>query len=843
MRKFIFKDYVANLAAGCFTFNYTMELTNGEELNFAERIVLPAEREVDANVSTELLDKVLQGVHLMLGISYYKLYCPEEVEIPYELTPEQAQFWSTVYRKGLGEFCHQNGLPLDRVATFPSEDEASVEALRYPRRDWALVGIGGGKDSIVVAELLMEAGCPQSPMVIETQKPSPVVAEVMEQMASDPYVIHRYLDPQIFALSKEEGTYNGHVPISAVFAWLGLLAGLVYDYRYVVVGNEHSSNFGNIEYDGEEINHQWSKSLEFELMFQEYVRKFVTPDITCFSLLRSFYEIRIAKMFTRYPQYFQKFTSDNSVFRVNEERPDVLWTKDSAKSCFVFLMLAAFMKPVDIEQIFSANYLDDPELISIFKDLLGFGEMKPFDCVGTFKESQAAMWLAAENGYNDCAVVKELSGLIKDGEELVKEVMQTQQAPGLPAKFAFCGKDNAYIMGYGREGKITEQYLQENYPHLQLTIGDKSLDEDYLEKQTQYDIAIKTPGMPSRLVEIPLTTATNIFFAEVPNFKIGVTGSKGKSTTSTLIYEILKAAGKKVRLLGNIGEPMLSVLLEGQRPDPDEIFVLELSSYQLEHLSQSCEIVAVTSLFPEHMPHHGSEEAYYEAKSRIAKWQKPGDRFIYNDEFPMLQDWAEITPATAMTFRDDLGAESWERNLIGDHNVNNIRAAATVALELEIELEVIKQVVAGFKGLKHRLDLVGEFKGIKFYDDAIATNPQATVQAIKSLTKEVGQIGTILLGGSDRGADFAELEDTVREAGISNVVLFPDSGKRMFKSHEGLNILEANSMAEAVSWASEVTKEGEVCVLSTASPSFSLWKNFEEKGDQFRKEVGRLAQN
>jgi len=150
-----------------------------------------------------------------------------------------------------------------------------------------------------------------------------------------------------------------------------------------------------------------------------------------------------------------------------------------------------------------------------------------------------------------------------------------------------------------------------------------------------------------------------------------------------------------------------------------------------------------------------------------------------------------------------------------------------------IPTSTVKKALESFKPLPHRLEFIGEFKGIKFYDDAISTTPESTIMAIKALKK----VGTIFLGGEDRGYDFSDLEKVIRKFKIKNIVLFPDTGKRMFKSKNGLNVLQTSSMEKAVKFAYQKTKKGQICLLSTASPSFSLWKDYRAKGKLFQKLV------
>lgn len=801
---FQFSGYRLDMKARKIFFDYRIEFSKEDFLEFTETILLP---KAPRGCSPELLQNILESLHLILGISYYKLYCPSQVKLPFPLSKEQAEFWNIVYAKGLGEFLYRNNLDPKRLPNFPSV-KAKKDVVRMNPRERMLLGIGGGKDSIVAAELLKNFVV--TSFLVETQKKDTVSETIIRKIGNPSLKIKRVLDPKIFEAYPD--AYNGHVPISAVFAFLGFLSAILYDYKYVVVGNEQSSNFGNVTYRGEIINHQWSKSAEFETMFQNYTKKFITPDIVYFSLLRQFYEIRIANMFAQYKTYFPTFSSCNRNFKVFKKREDTLWCGECPKCVFAFLILSPFIPKKELIQIFHKNLFADEKLVSLFGDVLGFGVYKPFDCVGTSEESQAALSSAAKK-YKNEIVIKTFLSRIKNVDRLTEQVFKTSPASTLPAPFRFLGIKSVCILGYGKEGKATEKYIRKNYPDLKIGICDENLDKNYLDKQKEYDLAIKTPGIQKGVVTIPYTTATNIFFSQNKNLTIGVTGSKGKSTTSSLIYEILKAAGKKVRLIGNIGSPMLEVLCE--EVHPDEIFVIELSSYMLEDIEYSPNIAVLLNLFPEHMNYHGGVENYYTAKRRIFEFLKQGDLKI---EEP---------------FTEKIPLEKSEIPLLGAHNLKNIRVAVKVARVLKISDDVIREAVKNFKPLPHRLGFVGTFRNIDFYDDAISTTPESTIAAIKSLKK----VDTIFLGGEDRGYDFCELERTLRLYKIKNIVLFPDTGARILKSRKGFNVFETRSMKDAVKFAFENTEQGKICLLSMASPSYSLWKNFEEKGDEFTRLV------
>jgi UDP-N-acetylmuramoylalanine--D-glutamate ligase len=456
--------------------------------------------------------------------------------------------------------------------------------------------------------------------------------------------------------------------------------------------------------------------------------------------------------------------------------------------------------------------------------------LKPFDCVGTFEEMRAAFWMARNNFKNDLAI-KTFLPKIKNGDALLKKVFRTTPSPTVPAKFQFLGMKKALILGYAREGKVTHEYLKKNYPNLEIGIADMSDGKNYLDKQNGFDIAIKTPGINKSLVKIPYTTATNIFLSQVQGtLTIGITGSKGKSTTTSLIYSILKETGKQVHLLGNIGYPMLEALLG--KIGRDDIFVLELSSYQLDDIKFSPNIAVATNLFPEHMDFHGGVREYYGAKKNIVAHQKEGDFFVYNSGIKDFRKWE--TPAKKIPSDKKLAFKGWDIPLLGEHNRSNLQLAYAVAKILKIPDSTIQRAVAKFKPLEHRLEFVGEFKGIRFYNDALSTAPESTIEAIKAIPN----IGTIFLGGEDRGYDFSELRKVLKKYRIKNIVLFPDSGKRILESQNGLNIIETRSMKEAVAFGYKYTKKGQACLLSTASPSYGVWKNYEEKGGEFKREVG-----
>lgn len=776
------------------------------------------------HISEQLFSALLRDLHLALGISYYKLFCPESIQTPYALTSDQAQFWSTVYRKGLGEFAFKNNIPLARVARFSATSGVVASSYDVVVADTALVGIGGGKDSIVALQLL-RSDTPTA-FVLETDTAYGVIDDTLA-IANVPTVrVRRTLDHQLH--TGVPGAYDGHIPISSLYAFVGIAAAILHKHTYVVVGNEHSSNFGNVEYDGETINHQWSKSAEFEVLLQQYVHDNLTPSVRYFSILRPFYELRIAHMFARTgTQFFEHFSSCNRNFSSSNPLPaGKKWCGVCAKCASTFLLLAPFVVKETLVDLFDKNLLADDALVPLYNDLLGFGAMKPFDCVGTFDELQAALHMVRDT-YADTAIVRAFGHRVLHQQPEV--FLQTQQAPTVPTRFRLAGMDSVLILGYGREGKATEQFLHTYYPHIRVGIADQQDGDDYLQRQEQYDVIVKTPVIPGAHVTRPYTTATNIFFAMVPRSQIiVVTGSKGKSTTASLVHAMLVAGGKKSRLIGNIGIPVLNSIMETP-VQPDECLVCELSSYQLADLDVSPHIAGVTVLFPEHLDHHGTKDQYYEAKRNVTRFQTADDIFVYGGDDTVLADWATRTRAQAVPVRGPAPFAIDNPRLPGAHNLFNAHLAYTIAAQCGVSQQDAQKAANAYGGLPHRIEQVGTYKDITFYDDAISTTPESTIAALQAL----GTVHTIFLGGTDRGYDFTELEKKLREHGVQNIVLFPDSGARILSDESPFAVLHTNTMDEAVQFAYAHTPPGGTCLLSCASPSYSLWKNFEAKGDAF----------
>lgn len=418
--------------------------------------------------------------------------------------------------------------------------------------------------------------------------------------------------------------------------------------------------------------------------------------------------------------------------------------------------------------------------------------------------------------------------------------------------------------------------LERLAPGCQITIADKDpmisvpkynaqLGKDWKANLDRFDTVIKSPGIsPQELASVSiqtLSTSTQIFFDSIVGSGatiIGVTGSKGKSTVASLTAAILKAAKFDVDLIGNIGEPAVAHIETARK---NKFFVQEISSYQLADLPVSPPIAVVTSFFPEHLDYHGSLEAYLEAKKHICRFQGKNDMVIFNASSPGAAAIAAESESRKLPYdASDAPVALGETHLIGIHNLFNIAAAWRVAEALGVHKRIAVQAITEFQGLPHRLQSLGITSGAEWVDDAISTTPESTIAALDALSERVT---CLLLGGQDRGLDFTSLGRRIAQSNIALVLLFPGSGPRIRSAIEAtkanVECIDVDSMESAVSIArkklqAKKTSEGaglvgpapaglNIVLLSPASPSYGMYKNFEEKGDDFRRKAGIGTRN
>lgn len=427
------------------------------------------------------------------------------------------------------------------------------------------------------------------------------------------------------------------------------------------------------------------------------------------------------------------------------------------------------------------------------------------------------------------------------------------------------------ILGAGREGIATLRYLKQASGYRIGLYDQKPLDQlpshiqDEIKKTKDltlhlgvdlsrttvdaYGTLIRSPGIPPKSIPSgysgTVTSATQIFFDEFPGIVIGVTGTKGKSTTSSLIHAMLQACGKTTLLVGNIGAPALDILPQS---DKSTYAVFELSSHQLLDLTTSPHIAVILGIFEEHLDYYHDVKDYVQAKTNIAEHQSSEDYVIFDSDNKDARSIADLSQGKKIPYgeKDIQEVRNMRTKLQGDMNLRNIVAAKKAAEALGCGKDAMSRAVEAFEPLPHRLEKVGEVGGVIYYNDSLATTPYATIEALKSLKR----VTTLIVGGFDRGLQYASLADAIRGSAVKTLILFPETGAKIWEeigkketnATSRYTAFTTSSMHEAVVFAAEHTRENEVCLLSPAAASFNLFRDYAERGDAFKAEVTRLKQ-
>ena len=444
------------------------------------------------------------------------------------------------------------------------------------------------------------------------------------------------------------------------------------------------------------------------------------------------------------------------------------------------------------------------------------------------------------------------------------------------------------ILGFGKEGQSTFRFLRAHFPDMPLAIADRDpgltgktgdllngplitlhLGQDYLGSLADYPFIVKSPGVsiPGDLKpgkDAIVTSQTRLMLEAYHRQITGITGTKGKSTTSSLIHHLLKTSGIDSILVGNIGLPPFDYL---DQVGSGTQIVFEMSSHQLEDSILAPHISVLLNLFPEHLDRYNSLEDYYSAKMRILTGQLEDDTFIYNEDIPGISDRirAVNTRRNYLSFSSGYpvregcylsanhivlrhnGSENVfietgdDFPLKGQHNRMNMMAAILAARQAGASDQAIRSGLGNFPGLEHRLEYVGCFRDIHFYNDSIATIPEATIAAVRTLPAT----DTLILGGFDRMLDYSAMIDFLVHSGVKNFIFLGKAGIRMYEGfrsydREDKNLLPAGSLQEAFELILKVTEKGKICLLSPAAASYDSFRNFEERGSLFKKIAGSL---
>lgn len=413
------------------------------------------------------------------------------------------------------------------------------------------------------------------------------------------------------------------------------------------------------------------------------------------------------------------------------------------------------------------------------------------------------------------------------------------------------------IAGYGREGQSSHRLLQRLLPGAEADVAHNDEEIYALLSQHTYDLILKSPGISTMKFEGRcaldiLTSQTDLFLQVYGDQTLAVTGTKGKSTTTTLLWHLLRGAcpDRHVVLAGNMGIPLFDVLEE---LDESCLVVAEFSCHQLENIHRGPHVGILLNLYQEHLDHYHDYRGYQMAKMQLALRQQSGDHCFYCTDSPVLAERVEELHTQILSTLHPYSlheaqqspASQWITELHGDHNLCNIYVALQAARLVlpDVPGSIFRALLSTFKGLPHRLESVGTYRGIHFYNDSISTIPEAAIAAIEALQ----QVDTLILGGFDRGIDYRVLGDYLRDSekgrAVRNIVFVGAAGRRMSGewSLTGRQTLCTDDYPTAVKWCYAHTAQGRVCLLSPAAASYDAFKNFEERGACYKNLVETFA--
>lgn len=401
---------------------------------------------------------------------------------------------------------------------------------------------------------------------------------------------------------------------------------------------------------------------------------------------------------------------------------------------------------------------------------------------------------------------------------------------------------NIAILGLGEEGRDVFDWLKNNCRGCRVEVFDKIKTADL----TGFDLIFRSPGFwrNSPMIKkagaagAEISSATKLFFSLCPAKIIGVTGTKGKGTTATLIYKMLKAAGKRVFLAGNIGRPMLKLL---PRLKPDDWVCLELSSFQLQDLTQSPKIAVVLNITRDHLDVHRNLREYRQAKANIVRYQQKSHHAVLNAGYAAVKRLVGLTQAQVHWFSPKtLTIDKTKVKLRGPHNLENIAAALAAAGLAGVPKKFQEKIAYSFAGLEHRLEPVRTVAGAQYFNDSFSTTPETAIAAIKSFWEPL----IIILGGSDKGSRYRELGLSISHSpNLKAVILIGAMGpviEKNIKNYQGLIVRGKKDMRQIVKQAQSLSAPGDVIVLSPACASFDMFKNYKDRGKQFKLWVKKL---
>ncbi|MDP3948464.1 MAG: UDP-N-acetylmuramoyl-L-alanine--D-glutamate ligase [bacterium] len=476
-------------------------------------------------------------------------------------------------------------------------------------------------------------------------------------------------------------------------------------------------------------------------------------------------------------------------------------------------------------------------------------------------------------------------GFGREGHSILKFLQKTRINADGNADIRRYKNISENLRKHRRESALREIWVLDKNRNAKVPRGIKTqLGKNYLKNLERFDVIFRSPGIPYLLPEVQkaekvgvkISSATKLFFDEIekrsrfgvrnPPTVIGITGTKGKGTTSTLLYKILKAAGKNVFLAGNIGLSMLEIIprlsaLSLRKSAP--IVILELSSFQLQDLKKSPHIAAVLDIFPDHLDAHKNLKEYYDAKANIGRYQNPGDKIFFWGDNALSRKVASKGKGKKMAVYPSALLRTGEKSfklfspedllVKGTHNFKNAVMAANIAESFGVPRKIILKTTRGFHGTKHRLELARRIikngREICFYNDSASTNPQTAAAAVKAFPSEDK---ILIAGGQDKNLDYKPLAKALENSKTKLVILFGENKKKIEKTikrmkNSELKIVRVNTLFQAIMFAYKFAKRLSIVhnssfmvLFSPAATSFDMFENYADRGMKFKKIVKQL---
>lgn len=818
-------------------------------------------RRASVSVVREVMDNIVFRLGLAELPSYWKATCSPRVEVRAgSLRADEVAYWKVMLTEGMSEFHYINRTPFTDpdFVTIVADESREPAPVANTLDSGFVVPVGGGKDSLLTLALLGQRNEPVATIAINP--PPSTHAAIDLANVDERVVVDRRIDPRLLELNRR-GYLNGHTPFGAVIAFTSALAALVLGRKHIVLSNESSADYAKLGYRGATINHQYGKSTAFEVAMRGYLQRNVAPDLHYFSILRPFNELQIAQRFSQLSAFYSVFRS------CNRGRKTDSWCGACPKCLSTFILLAPFMSYAALVEAVGKDMLEDPECMAMLPSLLGEdGTPRPFECIATPEELRAALALHRGEPPSESTlrVLTQSAGLAAMAG--IPEALRSPLRAALrPRVVPLLDGAAVGVVGFGQEGASTCRHLLSTVDALDLTIidDDPSAASRLPVPQTSKQrvrfmtgpeaavdapplaIVFKSPGVPAAHPSLVayckrptlVSSNTSLFFERCPGTTIGVTGTKGKSTTASLIAHVLRASGHDTRLIGNIGRPCLDGLEDG---DAESLYCVELSSFQLEDLEASPDIAVVLGVFADHLDRHGDMASYVAAKSAITRYQGRSDLVLYNADCPHAAALAELSPARRVAFARKpphllAGSAS---PLLGGFNNYNIWPAIHIGRLFGIPDADLAASIRSFRPLPGRLETVTDKEGLRFVCDIRSTAPEVTVAGLNAFADDVK---FLFLGGVERQQDYRKLVPALRSSAVEHIILFPPTGARIREVltetalSKKLTLFEPAGMEEAVRYVYEHAPAGRsVCLMSTAAPSNGgLFKGPEDKARQF----------